>query len=101
MKPMGIIAMVKQENGSLRGLTGSGEPGLYTLLGGTGDQDPASAYTTMGGSGQVSATAKLAKAQKDVRLAQVASGSPVSGGGSSGGGGSTTGPGTKNPIRPI
>ncbi len=94
MKPMGIIARAKQENGSLRGLTGSGEPGLYTLLGGTGEQGGANDYTMTGGAGQTSATAKLAKAYKDTRLAQVASGqAPSSGGGGGGSGGSTTQPG--------
>lgn len=94
MKPVGIIAQVRQENGSMRGLTGAGEPGLYTLLGGTGEQGGANEYTTMGGTGQTSATAKLAKAYKDTRLAQVAAGQPPSsGGGGGGGGGSTTQPG--------
>lgn len=102
MKPMGIIAQARQQSGSLRGLTGAGEPGLYTLLGGTGIEQDSSGHTTMGGAGQVSSTAKLAVAYKDVRLRQVASGQTVSGnGGSSGGGGSTTGPGTKNPGREI
>lgn len=92
MKPMGVIAMVRQENGSLRGLTGAGEPGLYTLLGGTGEQEDASAYTFTGGAGQTSATTKIAKAYKDKRLAQVASGSPVSGGGGGAIGGGNTRP---------
>lgn len=98
MKPMGIVAQARQENGSLRGLTGAGEPGLYTLLGGTGVQEDASSYTTSGGSGQTSATAKLAKAHKDVRLAQVASGQTVSGGS---GGKTSTSPGQKNPGQQI
>ena len=91
---MGIIAQARQENGSLRGLTGAGEPGLYTLLGGTGEQGSANEYTTMGGTGQTSSTAKLAKAYKDTRLAQVAAGLPPASGGSSGpGGGAVTQPG--------
>ena len=96
MKPVGIIAQARQENGSMRGLTGAGEPGLYTLLGGTGEQEDASGTSIMGGAGQVSATAKLAKAYKDTRLAQVASGS----GGSSPvgvGGGGNPRPGIRPP----
>lgn len=65
---------LRNENGGLRGLTGGGEPGLYTLLGGTSPELDASGYTTTGGPGQTSATTRLARAQRDTRLAGVATG---------------------------
>ncbi len=82
-----MMRSLRNENGSsLRGLSGQGEPGLYTLLGGTGIEEDASGYTFSGGAGQVSSVAKLAKAHKDVRLAGVAAGTiPAGGSGGSGG----------------
>lgn len=76
-----MMMSLSNENGGLRGLTGSGEPGLFTLLGGTSPELDASGYTTTGGPGQVSAITRLALAQRDVRLRAVATGTPVPGSG--------------------
>lgn len=73
---------LRTENGSLRGRTGSGEPGLWVLLGGTGDELDSGGLTLTGGSGAVGATAKLARAKNDVRLAAVAGGASVPSSGS-------------------
>jgi hypothetical protein len=67
-----IIRGLANDNGSLRALTGQGEPGLYTLLGGTGEEQSAADLTTTGGSGQVSAVSRLARVQDEPRLAAVA-----------------------------
>lgn len=72
---------LRTENGSLRGLSGSGEPGLWTLLGGTSAELEAGQLKFSGGAGQVGSTAKLARAHKDVRLAAVAAGTAPSGSG--------------------
>lgn len=65
----GLMKSLRSENGSsLRGLTGQGEPGLYTLLGGTERQSDASAYTMSGGAGQVGAISERLEAYKDTRL---------------------------------
>jgi len=69
-----LMVSLRNENGGLRGLTGSGEPGLATLLGGTSPELGAGDYTTTGGPGQTSSAARLARAARDVRLAAVASG---------------------------
>jgi hypothetical protein len=82
-----LMTDMKGENGKLRGLTGSGEPGLFTLLGGTSPEMDSSGYTFGGGPGQVSATAKVARAHKDVRIAALSSGQSVPGTGAPGGGG--------------
>lgn len=85
---MGMIADLTGGNGSLRGLLGSGQPGLSTLLGGTSPEGDSSEYTMTGGPGQVSSTTRIAKAYRDTRLAAVASGAtvPATGGGGGGGG---------------
>lgn len=66
-------------NGELRGLAGSGEPGLYTVLGGTAVEQDGEQMRMLGGAGQVSATSRLAQVHRDVRLAAVASGSSPGG----------------------
>ena len=84
-----MFTSLRNENGGLRGLTGSGEPGLHTLLGGTGEELDAAGLTIAGGPGQSSGTAKLARAHRDLRLAQIASGGsigPGATGGTNGGG---------------
>lgn len=90
-----MMVSLRNENGGLRGLTGSGEPGLATLLGGTSPEQDASAYTTTGGPGQISATTRLAIAYKDVRLAGVASGAGVPTGAGPGGGDGRSGSGRR------
>lgn len=69
-----IIRGLANDNGTLRGLTGQGEPGLWTLLGGSGEEEDANALSLAGGAGQVSATSRVARANGDIRLAGVASG---------------------------
>lgn len=76
-----VIHGLRQENGALRGLTGQGEPGLWTLLGGVGAEEDAGTLRLSGGSGQVSATSRLARVNRDVRIAGVASGDVRTGGG--------------------
>lgn len=79
-----LMRSLRTENGGLRGLSGSGEPGLATLLGGTSPELGANAYTITGGPGQTSSATRLARANRDTRLAAVASGTSVPGyGGSS------------------
>lgn len=88
-----MMAAMREENGELRGLTGAGKPGLYTLLGGTATDGGADSTLFTGGAGQVSSTSRLAAVYKDTRLAAVAAGravpapggSPVRGGGDTGG----------------
>lgn len=65
---------IRTENGELRGLLGSGEPGLFTLLGGSSEELEGDRLRMTGGPGQVSGTSRVARAHKDVRLAAVASG---------------------------
>lgn len=93
-----IIRGVTAENGEQRGLTGSGQPGLHTLLGGTGSQEGAETLRFGGGAGQVSATAKLARAHKDLRLAAVVSGTAPPSRGEGGGYGRVP---PTDPIGPI
>lgn len=84
-----LMSAMREENGRLRGLTGAGKPGLYSLLGGTAVDEGASGTTFMGGAGQVSATNRLAAVYKDTRLAAVAAGRSIPstpGGGFDGGG---------------
>ena len=69
-----VIRGLASDNGTLRGLTGQGEPGLWTLLGGTGAELDSEGYTLGGGSGQVSSTSRLARTVRDIQLAAVASG---------------------------
>lgn len=69
-----LMISLRNENGGLRGLTGSGEPGLATLLGGTSPELDASGYTITGGPGQTSAATRLARAHRDRRLAAVGAG---------------------------
>lgn len=82
-----LMREMRLQNGDLRGLTGSGQPGLHTLLGGTAPEQDASGLRFGGGPGQVSATARLAEAHRDLRLAAVAGGSSVPSGGGGGMGG--------------
>ena len=56
-----LFRSLRTENGDLRGRTGSGEPGLHLLLGGTGAEQAGSA----GASGGYS---KLATPLRDVRV---------------------------------
>lgn len=84
MNGMRMANDLRAGNGELRGLIGSGEPGLYTLLGGTATEQDAQSLRFLGGSGQVSATSRLAIAHRDVRLASVASGTAVPSGGAAG-----------------
>lgn len=65
---------LRAENGALRGLTGQGEPGLWTLLGGTGAEEDANSLRLGGGAGQVSGTSRVARAYRDTRIAYVAAG---------------------------
>lgn len=81
-----MMQSLRSENGSLRGLTGSGEPGLFTLLGGTAPEQGAGAYRMTGGAGQTSTVSRLAEAYRDTRLAAVAAGQVVPSTGGSGGG---------------
>lgn len=78
-----LYVSLRNENGALRGRIGSGEPGMWTLLGGTGEELDSGSLTLTGGAGQVGSTAKLARAHKDMRLAAVAAG--YAGGGFGGG----------------
>lgn len=96
-----MMRSLRNENGSsLRGLCGQGEPGLYTLLGGTGIEEDASGYTFTGGAGQVSSVARLAKVHKDVRLAAIAAGNNPDGSTGSGPGlGPAGGSGSPKPLR--
>lgn len=87
---------LRNENGALRGLSGSGEPGLHTLLGGTGEEKDASGLKTFGGAGQVSAVARMAEAYKDTRLAAVAAGNAAPG--TTAGGGRSGEAGWSDPV---
>lgn len=69
-----IAKGIRAENAELRGLLGSGEPGLFTLLGGSSAELEGDHLRMTGGAGQVSGTSRVARAHKDVRLAAVASG---------------------------
>lgn len=71
---------LRAENGSLRGLTGQGEPGLWTLLGGTGAEQDADTLRLAGGAGQVSATSRIARVNGERLVAGVASGDAGGGG---------------------
>lgn len=53
-----ILRGIAGDNASLRGLTGQGEPGLWTLLGGTSREPDSGGRRLLGGSGQVSMAAK-------------------------------------------
>lgn len=81
-----LFRSLRTDNGDLRGLTGSGEPGMHTLLGGTGEELDAAGVRLGGGGGASTGYAKLARAHRDVRLgaaaAAAASASGVAGGGS-------------------
>lgn len=83
-----IIRGLANDNGSLRGITGQGEPGLWTLLGGTGAEEDSSSLALGGGAGQVSAVSRVARANRDTLLAAVAAGRS---------GGTVVAPG---PVRP-
>lgn len=69
-----IVHSLAAENGSLRGLTGQGEPGLWTLLGGTGAELDATGYRSGGGAGQVSSTSRVSRVRGDTLVAGVSSG---------------------------
>jgi hypothetical protein len=60
-----LFRSLRTENGDLRGRTGSGEPGLYTLLGGTGTEKAGSA-------GAAGGYSKLATPLRDVRVSAAA-----------------------------
>jgi hypothetical protein len=79
-----LFRSLRSDNGDLRGLTGSGEPGMHTLLGGTGEELTAAGTSLASGGGASTGYAKLARAHKDVRMASLAaaaaSGSIASGG---------------------
>jgi hypothetical protein len=64
-----LFRSLRTENGDLRGLTGSGEPGMHTLLGGTGQERDASGVALASGGGSSTGYAKLAQAHHDVRVA--------------------------------
>lgn len=53
-----ILRGIMGENGSLRGLTGQGEPGLWTLLGGTNAELDAGGRRLAGGKAQLGAAAR-------------------------------------------
>lgn len=80
-----LFRSLRTENGDLRGLTGSGEPGMHTLLGGTGSELDASQVSLGAGAGASTGYAKLARAHRDVRvLGSAAAGGavqPAGGGG--------------------
>lgn len=97
---MNLREMMLEENTGMRFRTGSGKPGLNVVLGGT-VQGEGVTDTFAAGGGAFSATAKLARGHKDVRLAQVASGQSGYGNGSSWGGGSDPGVGTGTPGIPV
>lgn len=92
-----LMDALREENGKLRGLTGSGQPGLYSVLGGTVEEQNSSDLKLMGGAGQVSATSRIAMAHRDVRLAAVARGTSVPAPGTGGGGGGSGRPGGNRP----
>lgn len=94
---MEIMEALKEENGKLRGLTGSGEPGLYSLLGGTASEQNGQQLRFTGGAGQVSATSRIAQAHRDVRLAAVARGTSIPSAPDGGGAGGGTGGGRQPP----
>lgn len=71
------------ENSGMRGLTGQGEPGLYTLLGGTETQGDAAGTSR----NLVGAFQRKSNPYKDMRLAAVAAPAQGGAGGGSGGGG--------------
>lgn len=74
-----IVHSLAAENGSLRGLTGQGEPGLWTLLGGTGQELDATGYRIGGGPGQVSGASRLSRVRGETLVAAVSSGTLVPG----------------------
>jgi hypothetical protein len=53
-----ILRGVAGDNRSLRGLTGQGEPGLWTLLGGTNAELDAGGRRLNGGKAQIGASAR-------------------------------------------
>ena len=81
-----ITQAMMLENGNMRALLGSGEPGLNAVLGGTVKEEGADSLRMTGGAGQVSATSRIARSYNDVRLAAVAAGNPVPPAGGGGGG---------------
>lgn len=81
-----IRALAADNSDTLRGLTGQGEPGFWTLLGGTSREQDSSSLRLNGGLGQVSAVSRLARARGENLIAAVAAGSSSGGGGTSGGG---------------
>lgn len=84
-----LFRSLRTENGDLRGLTGSGEPGMHTLLGGTGSELDAGGVAMGGGGGASTGYAKLARAQRDVRVGGWVN--PVTGSSGIGGGGTREG----------
>lgn len=94
-----MIRQMRAENGgALRALTGQGEPGMATLLGGTSPEEDSNGLRTYGGPGQVSGVSRRATVDRDTHLRAVASG--TSSGGT--GWGSWTGdPGTDQRIAHV
>lgn len=58
-----LFRSLRTENGDLRGRTGLGEPGLYTLLGGTEREQEAA-----GGGGAGGGRTRMFSAHRDVRV---------------------------------
>jgi hypothetical protein len=75
-----IIRGLANDNGTLRGLTGQGEPRMWTLLGGSGAEEDASTLSLGGGSGQVSAVSRVARANGDTLISGIAAGRVPGGG---------------------
>lgn len=87
-----MFRSLRNDSGQLRGLSGSGEPGLHTLLGGTGAELDASGVSMGSGGGAATGYAKLARAHVDVRLR--------GGVGATVGGAAATSDGRFGPARP-
>jgi hypothetical protein len=64
-----MIRALVADNTAKRGLTGQGQPGLHTLLGGTDVQEDASAFRITGGAWN--AFGSRERAYRDTRLAGV------------------------------
>lgn len=69
-----VMRGLMNDGSSLRGLTGQGEPGLATLLGGTSPELSADNLRLSGGPGQVGATGRIARARNEQRVAAAAAG---------------------------
>lgn len=69
-----LIYGLTRSNGELKALSGQGDPGLWTLLGGSAPEETEGALRFSGGQGQVSSVSRVARARGDTRIAGVASG---------------------------